>query len=140
MEAFQVGQLIGAGVGGAVGAFLITRKFGGVVPYLAALGGMFVGVGSLFVLDPTAYHLRTTDEDIRKLQASFTKGCMPNCTGGGATEAQCQIFCACVYGSLRTRYPDNDRFARWFHESASNLENSKKETSAITASCIEAQR
>lgn len=142
MDAYHLGRLIGAAVGGAVAAFLLGRKLaasGSAIPYLAALAGAFVGVGGTFVLD-VSNRLGSSDADIKKLEVSFNKGCVPSCTGTGATEAQCQSLCSCVLTGLHARYPSNEQFARWFHDSAKDTERVKKEGAELSTICAQASR
>lgn len=143
MDAYHLGQLIGAAVGGAVATFFIARKLAGsgsAIPFLAALAGAFVGIGGMFVVNAATHGLGTSDANIKSLETNFTKGCVPSCTATGATEAQCQSLCSCVLSGLHTRYPSNEQFARWFRESAGDTERVKKEAAEISRGCAQASR
>jgi hypothetical protein len=107
---------------------------------LAALGAGFAGVGGLLLFNAAINRLGTSDAAIHKLEANFTKGCVPSCTATSATEPQCQALCSCVLQGLHARYPSNERFARWFHDSDTHSESVKQEVVAISTSCAQAAR
>ena len=142
MNAYLLGQLFGAATPPALIVFFIARKrTPGAVPYLAAIGAGLFGMGGMFAFNALSHamthRLDTSDAAIQKLEASFTKGCVPGCTRPGAAEPLCRNICACALTRLHTRYPSNEKFAQWFHTADTGNENLKQEMIAISTTCAQ---